>query len=381
MCDFDNEIHTKIFKFTNYFLFLILAVIHLVYYFFIKETDFNNLFNTYESSPLFEFNIDSNCGNKSHVTFHIWGGRQEVYYRGRKKITKIVDKAEISRINGNYFCYKHISYKESLHNGQIIKKGETCPGNYNKNCGTIDTLEQQLCIKNGDNCPLYDVGIGDQTDTNNYTQHISSNTYYNNDNYQGPKTIIGKLILNDGQPCYQINEKLWRKFKSNEVDKEHLDCDLEIFGKLNDDRYEKRGDITYKKIYEDNLPLTSQELLLDNIKDEKTFLYKRVFLGIDKSCDEKADINEDKYDKLRKSQNMEKVLLLVESILIISFLISFFITTIILSIKYKLKIIDIFIFLIFMVILLFICIICQSVFIARMANFDFYYNCSDEITN
>ena len=104
-------------------------------------------------------------------------------------------------------------------------------------------------------------------------------------------------------------------------------------------------------------------------------------MGIDKSCDEKTDINEDKYDKLRKSQNMEKVLLLVESILIISFLISFFITTIILSIKYKLKIIDIFIFLIFMVILLFICIICQSVFIARMANFDFYYNCSDEITN
>ena len=131
------------------------------------------------------------------------------------------------------------------------------------------------------------------------------------------------MILNDGQPCYKITEKLWRQFNLDEIDNEHLDCDLEIFEKFNDDRYEKRGDITYKKIYEDNLLLTSQKLLLDNIKDEKIFLYKRVFLGIDKSCDQKTDINEDKYDKLRKSQNMEKDLLLLESI-IISYYIIFF---------------------------------------------------------
>ena len=26
------------------------------------------------------------------------------------------------------------------------------------------------------------------------------------------KKIIGKLILNDGQPCYRLDEKLWRHF-------------------------------------------------------------------------------------------------------------------------------------------------------------------------
>ena len=32
---------------------LILAVFHLVSYFYIKKTDFNNIFDAYESSPLF----------------------------------------------------------------------------------------------------------------------------------------------------------------------------------------------------------------------------------------------------------------------------------------------------------------------------------------
>ena len=75
---------------------------------------------------------------------------------------------DITKINGYSFCYKYISYKDLLYNGQIIKKGETCPQEYQKNCGIIDTLEQELCIKNEDKCPLYDLGIGQKTDTANY---------------------------------------------------------------------------------------------------------------------------------------------------------------------------------------------------------------------
>ena len=55
-----------------------------------------------------------------------------------------------------------------MYNGQIIKKGTKCPSEYPKNCGRIDTLEQELCIKENEKCPLYDAGIGNQTDLDNY---------------------------------------------------------------------------------------------------------------------------------------------------------------------------------------------------------------------
>ena len=63
---------------------------------------------------------------------------------------------------------------------------------------------------NGEKCPLYDVGIGQNTDTINYVSKgaTEGNAYYNNEDYNNPnKKIIGKLILNEGQPCYRLNEK------------------------------------------------------------------------------------------------------------------------------------------------------------------------------
>ena len=33
-----------------------------------------------------------------------------------------------------------------------IKNGTECPKEYNKNCGRIDTLNQQLCIKENKKC-------------------------------------------------------------------------------------------------------------------------------------------------------------------------------------------------------------------------------------
>jgi hypothetical protein len=71
-------------------------------------------------------------------------------------------------------------------------------------------LKQELCIKNGDKCPLYDIGIGQNIDTTNYTSKgaTEGNVYYNNEDYNDTnKRIIGKLILNEGQPCYGLNEK------------------------------------------------------------------------------------------------------------------------------------------------------------------------------
>ena len=363
---------------------LILAVFHLVSYFYIKKTDFNNIFDTFESSPLFNFRIDTNCGSYDHIIFHVWEGRNEYYFNGKNIEAQIVDKTDITKINGYMFCYKKKTYKELLYNGQIIKKDEECGNKYPINCGIIDTLEQKLCIKNDENCPLYDIGIGVKNDDINYEYNNNANVYYNKDNYKGEKKIIGKLILNDGQPCYNLYEKLWKKFSWREAAENHLKCDLKIFGKLNDDRYESQGDITYRQIYKDNLSKTSKDLLVENIKNEKVSLYKRVFLGIDKECDEQTDISKDQYKKLIDNQDSEQILVLFEVIILFSIFIGPLIDLIYeckSSIRWEIPYSFMHFSLIVSTGFILVFIICHSVFIGKIIHNDLSYDCSDDITN
>ena len=369
-------------------LVIMISIVHFVFYFLVKESDFGNIFDTYDSSPLFDFNVDINCGIKSHIIFHVWEGREETeyyYYDGQiRSRTKILDKANIDMINGNYFCYEEkASYKTLLYNGQIIKKEKKCGDKYPKDCGTIDTLNQHLCIKSNEKCPLYDVGIGIEKikDSSGYSINQDADIYYNNEEYNEPnKKIIGKIILNDGQPCYRLNEQLWKKFDSDEVGEEDLKCDLEIFGEFTDNRYDNKGSITYHKLYEDNLSTESQDLLFDDIGDESVSLFTREFLGIDKVCDEKNGLSKEVYNKLTNNQQNESTCLLVEVIILFCFLImvpcmlccsknnsgsdTFFIITFIMCF-----------------LTIFVCAICQAVFLGRIIANDLSYDCSDYRTN
>ena len=366
-------------------LFFIICILHFIFYFIIKQTNFETITDAYESSPLFNFYIDTTCGTDKHIIFHVWEGREETEYyysNGRTRSrTKIYDKTEIDRINGYYFCYKHISYKDLLYNDQIKKKEEECKGYYPKDCGTIDTLEQHLCIKNNEKCPLYDIRIGEPENKNDYINEKSnSDIYYNNDNYNKPnKKIIGKLILNDGQPCYKLSEKLWRQFDSDEVSDTHLECQLSVFGVNTDDRYTNQGNIKYKKLYE-ILPRNSWDKLKfeKKIKDEYVSLYQREFLGIDKDCHLKSDINEGFYKNLRKNQQMEKNCLLAESI--VFFIVIIFFLLIIKEVDRNVEeVVSKFIILFLITDIPFI--ICHSVFLVGIINNDSTYECSDKITN
>lgn len=258
-------------------LFVLIAITHIILSFLVKQTDFSNIIDTLESSPLFEFSLNADCKMKSEIVFHTWEGRKDYY------ITRdftIEDVTPLTKINGNKFCYKHISYEKLLKNGQIIKKGGNCPNEYTKNCGIIDTLEQELCIKDNEACPLYDAGIGYIYDSNNYIYNEgNSDVYYNKESYNKPnKKIIGKLILNHGQPCYLSDEKLWKKFSLDEAAEEHLKCDLEVLGKYRDDRYEKKGEISYRRLYMENLNQKSKDLVLKNIEIKQYLYIKENFL-------------------------------------------------------------------------------------------------------
>ena len=112
--------------------------------------------------------------------------------------------------------------------------------------------------------------------------------------------------MNDGQPCYKISEKLWRSFDDEEAIEEHLECELEIFGKTIDDRFDDKGEISYRTLYNDNLPRNRFNQLKDKLNDDlKVHLYSRVFLGIDLECDKRYNIKREDYENLRKNQKME----------------------------------------------------------------------------
>ena len=121
--------------------------------------------------------------------------------------------------------YKKFSkYRDLFYNNQIKKQNENCKENY-KSFGIIDTLNQILCIKNEENCPLN-----------------------NNNNYKGEKKIIGNIILNHKQPCFSTLDKLWKKISSKEAGDGHLKYKKTIKNMENDNkRNEKIGQITYKR--------------------------------------------------------------------------------------------------------------------------------------
>ena len=396
MCDIIKNFFKRFILLIIIFLIFLVGLAHFISGFLLKVNHFNSsdLMNSY---PLFDFSI-GNCQDKLKVIFHRYGGRKDYNFTkigdfSPEKETKIVDETDIKKINGYYFCYRNISYKNLLNNGQVIKKGEKCPSAYSKNCGTLDTLEQELCINNNDKCPLYDIGLGVQTDLDNYIYDKASNVYYNNDNYnKSNKKIVGRLILNEGQPCYNSTEKLWRQFSLGEGFKSHLKCELEVFGNYSDDRYEERGEISYKRLYQDNLNTECKNLVLNLLTgDEMVHLYKREFFGIDKECDEKYNFNENTYDILYSTEQSESYLLFIEGSIVLILGLEGIINEI-LEIKDKITynyegrkvstcIIDSIIYLVFIA-LLFPCFIGHAVFYRRLINNDLTgYNCSDSTTN
>ena len=353
-------------------LIFLITVFHFISFFLIKSSDFTEIFDTYDSSPLFDLTpSDTPCSSTYNIIFHKWEGVKEVHYHRKTRYTRQKDATNIEKLKDKYFCYKPMTYKELLYNGQIKKEGETLTGEYKNDCGVIDTLGQHLYIKDSEDCPFNEVKID------------GDNIIRNNDKDIGKK-IIGKLILNDGQPCYKSNEKLWKKFHEGEWADEHLECDVEIFGKKTDSRYINRGSVTYDEIYKQNLDPLYYEKLKNKVGDNKVTLYSREFLGIDKKCDEESSITREKIDKLNDNQGRIKFLYLFEAIFNLCLSLCVFTVFMIwvCCIK-KNKYLETVANSILIGELLVIlgCLIAEAVYLSRIIKNDTSYQCSDDITN
>ena len=190
-------------------------------------------------------------------------------------------------------------------------------------------------------------------------------------------------MLSQGQPWYTLNEKLWTKFNNIEEMEGCLECELNIFDKINEDKFKYKGDISYKKLYEDNLSKEDQNMMLQYIRGyENVSLYTREFIGIDKLCDKKFNLNKDDHEIIIKNQSKERNCFIAEFIFI----------SMVLSLYAKIMNSEIFkdfdksehffsIYLSIIMLVLLPFFIFKGVFLLRIIQHNLSYNCSDIISN
>ena len=65
----------RIFIIISFICIMSIPITGLIFFFFIKEANMVNVFDIYESSPLFDFNPGLNCNGKSFIAFYTWEGR------------------------------------------------------------------------------------------------------------------------------------------------------------------------------------------------------------------------------------------------------------------------------------------------------------------
>ena len=97
-----------------------------------------------------------------------------------------------------------------------------------------------------------------------------------------------------------------------------------IFGKYIDDRFIKKENIAYKRLYQDNLNLMSKSIVMDKVGSETVSLYKREFLGIDKKCNENFVLS-DNFNSLKSIQNADKIIQVLQGFLMASITLPFMI--------------------------------------------------------
>lgn len=277
-----------------------------------------NVINTIQESlksyPLIEFDLTYNKTNnetqdKSRLgPFFKWPGIYELDYdaiNDRDYYRTVCPPYYMYKIYGYYFDYtKYKTYEELLNNGNIIKKNSECKNGY-KNCGVIDTLEQQLCLPENISCPINDIQIIDSRfdslinpykekgyDFKESTSYLGDQVTFLYSNNQTDKSIIGRILLNGNWPCANPTEFSWEKSEYIETNETKI-CKNKYKGNLYDKTYNPFGVISYNRLYKDNLN-SNHFYDADSTKSKKTYLnfFQHTFIGVDRECLKDSNIKD-----------------------------------------------------------------------------------------
>ena len=222
------------------------------------------------------------------------------------------DSINFIKYEGFSFCInegKNVSeYKYYLENS--VSKNEECANGF-KSCGYLDTLDQKLCIKNDEECPINDLIINNAKEgpKDYITIPLNNNKYLHYTNKNNQSHIITKLKLSEyNQPCIYPGEFSWKYHYF--LEKSSGICKTSIESKVYDSRYIEIDSINKYDLYYENgvfnsiqhLPNYDTQILRNDI----IYLYKRTFLGINKICMEKNKFSFEYFDNLKEKQSNAK---------------------------------------------------------------------------
>ena len=237
---------------------------------------------------------------------------------------------DIIKYEGFSFCNNTdkdvLEYKHYLNNS--VSKNEECGFGF-KSCGYLDTLDQKLCVKNNEECPINDLYINtDKNAPKDYiTITLNNNKYLHYTNKNNSGHIITRLKLSeDNEPCIYPGEFSWKYHYI--LEKQSGYCKTLIESQKYDTRYIKIDKINKYDLYYDNgiiysignLPLYNfNELKLDTI-----YLYKRTFLGFEKKCMKENKFSFEYFDSIRDKQLTSRTFITINLILLSIIVLLFF---------------------------------------------------------
>jgi len=221
------------------------------------------------------------------------------------------------------------SYYNLLFSDSVVEENEECPEG-TKNCGYIDTINNKLCLKKDQDCPISYIQIRDKNSSPPDATHLKKivgkniTLYYSNDPYANKSEIAyiqNAFKIADDKICalphlYHSNielnalDALIKNYSS--------DCVLKDYSQnitIDNKRFHKLSSINQYKLYEENgiIDKIKSHNLTDfgfNIKryeDNTLNLYVRRHFGFNKSClkERKTDFNEEELsDILATGQKM-----------------------------------------------------------------------------
>ena len=222
------------------------------------------------------------------------------------------DSINFIKYEGFSFCINEgknvFEYKYYTENS--VSKNEECANGF-KSCGYLDTLDQKLCIKNDEECPINDLIINNAKEgpKDYITIPLNNNKYLHYTNKNNQSHIITKLKLSEyNQPCIYPGEFSWKYHYL--LEKSSGICKTSIESKVYDIRYIEIDSINKYDLYYENgvfnsiqhLPNYDTQILRNDI----IYLYKRTFLGFEQKCMKKNKFSFEYFDNLKEKQSNAK---------------------------------------------------------------------------
>lgn len=225
-----------------------------------------------------------NKRNKKHfcIAIHSSNDINITKWKGKKLFTSLID---------DFYTYSSL-FNNSVSNGNECNEGK-------KKCEYLDTMNNIMCISKEKECPINLILLSSSSQPPSEYQYTFSRIQFNDGNYLYYTNeainnhILYRFKISDKDVCFVQNEynSPYEPYILDHYD--HYGCKSSI--NTTHSNYKYIDSINKYSLYESNNIIPSLEKLtnypLNELKNQLTSLYYSTFIGYDKECLKKNNIN------------------------------------------------------------------------------------------